>query len=365
MAAELFAFGQIAEAPTDAEESGQYLRGMQRLVRVVQELSLARSLEDVQRVVRSSARELTGADGATFVLRDGTQCFYCDEDAIQPLWKGKRFPMSICISGWVMLNKQPVVIEDIYEDERIPHDAYRPTFVKSLATVPIRTLEPIGAIGNYWAHHYRPRPYQLSLLQALADTTAVALENVRLYQDLEQRVVERTAALQAANEEVRRLSMTDELTGLNNLRGFIALAEQAMKTMRRLGEAPTLYFFDLDGLKRVNDDLGHEAGDRMISDFAALLRMVFRQSDIVGHLGGDEFCALTGGGDQAPSDRLQDAMAQFNARADAPYRLSASLGRVSMEAGEALSLDRLLANADAKMYEAKRARRQAGILAPR
>ena len=96
----------------------------------------------VKEIVRKAARALTGADGATFVLRDNGHCYYADEDAIEPLWKGKRFPMGLCISGWVMLNCQPTTIEDIYSDPRIPADAYRPTFVKSLAMVPIRTRSP-------------------------------------------------------------------------------------------------------------------------------------------------------------------------------------------------------------------------------
>lgn len=175
---------------------------MARLVVAVQELSLARELPAIMAVVRKAARELTGADGATFVLRDGNQCFYADEDAVGPLWKGQRFPMSICISGWVMNNRESAVIEDIFADPRIPIDAYRPTFVKSLAMVPIRTESPIGAIGNYWATRHCPTAEEVELLKALANTTAVAIENVNLYNELEQRVQSRTAQLAAANEEL-------------------------------------------------------------------------------------------------------------------------------------------------------------------
>jgi len=152
---------------------------MERLVTVVQELSRARTLEDIQVIVRQAARQLTGADGATFVLRDGDKCFYADEDAIAPLWKGMRFPLTACISGWAMLNARPAVIEDIYADSRIPADAYRPTFVKSLAMVPIRTSAPIGAIGNYWATRRMPSDSEVRLLQALADSTSIAIENVQ------------------------------------------------------------------------------------------------------------------------------------------------------------------------------------------
>ncbi|WP_285020023.1 hybrid sensor histidine kinase/response regulator [Novosphingobium sp. fls2-241-R2A-195] len=158
-----------------------YVSAMERLVGAVQDLSRARDVDAVTAVVREAARNLTGADGATFVLRDGDQCYYAEENAIAPLWKGRRFPMDICVSGWVMLNAQSIVIEDIYDDPRVPVEAYRPTFVKSLAMVPIRRSAPIGAIGNYWSSRHAPSAEEVAILQALADTTSVALENADLY----------------------------------------------------------------------------------------------------------------------------------------------------------------------------------------
>lgn len=176
------------------------LSATERLVEVAQELSTARDLEAIMAVVRNAARELTGADGATFVLRDGDRCFYADEDAISPLWKGHRFPMAACISGWAMLNKQAAVIEDIYADPRIPQDAYRPTFVKSLAMVPIRTSAPVGAIGNYWARVHRATEGEVKLLRALADLTSVAMENVQLYAELQTKIREVEGAVRARDE---------------------------------------------------------------------------------------------------------------------------------------------------------------------
>ena len=146
------------------------------LVETVQKLSLARELNTIISVVRTAARKLTGADGATFVLLENSQCYYADEDAISPLWKGQRFPMKACVSGWSMIHKQSVLIEDIYKDSRIPIEAYRPTFVKSLAIVPIRTIDPIGAIGTYWATNHCTSPEEVDLLEALANITSVSMK---------------------------------------------------------------------------------------------------------------------------------------------------------------------------------------------
>ncbi len=147
-------------------------------------ISMARGLEEIMTVVRQSARRLIGADGLAFILRDKNECFYVDEDAIQPLWKGQRFPMEACISGWAMQHSQVVVIDDITKDPRIPQDAYRPTFVKSLAMVPLRPGDPLGAIGAYWAKVGTPPDDSVYRLQRIANTAAVAMANVALTNSL-------------------------------------------------------------------------------------------------------------------------------------------------------------------------------------
>jgi signal transduction histidine kinase len=234
--------------------------GIELLLGVVQELSLARDLPRVMAIVRGAARRLSGADGATFVLRESEFCHYADEDAISPLWKGRRFPLSSCISGWSMLNKQAAIIEDIYADPRIPIDAYRPTFVRSLVMVPIRSREPIGAIGTYWAERHRASEEEVELLQALADSTSVAMENVAVYTKLENRVRQRTIELQRANKELESFSYSvahDLRTPLGVIEGYselltehfsAELSERVLKCIRPIPQAAARMRSMIDGL---------------------------------------------------------------------------------------------------------------------
>jgi signal transduction histidine kinase len=201
---------QAVEANTpsqeEALETASYVWGMQQLVSVVQRLSLARDLQSIMDIVRHCARNLIGADGASFILRDGENSYYAEEDAIGPLWKGRRFPLTSCVSGWSMLNRQPAVIKDVYQDARISHEAYRPTFVQSLVMMPIRTLAPIGAIGVYWARPHRATGEEVELLQALADSTCVAIESSELVSKLEKRLTERTSELHRRSAQLDVLS---------------------------------------------------------------------------------------------------------------------------------------------------------------
>lgn len=148
--------------------------------RAIEQLRSAQHLLDVQQTVRSAARRAVRAEGATFVLRDNDKCFYADEDAMSPLWKGQRFPITQCISGWAMLNDDVAIVPDITKDDRIPLEAYRPTFVKSLVMVPVGAGKPVAAIGAYWARVREPKTEEIELLRHLADAVAEAIERVGL-----------------------------------------------------------------------------------------------------------------------------------------------------------------------------------------
>jgi len=153
------------------------------LVAIVRRLAVARTIPEVTQIATQAARSLMHADGVTFVLRDGDLCYCAEEDAISPLWKGRRFPISACISGWCMTEERPAVVADIYADPRIPQNAYRSTFVRSLAMVPVRHDQAaIAAMGAYWATSRQVTPEELELLETVANSAALAIAFVEVQQ---------------------------------------------------------------------------------------------------------------------------------------------------------------------------------------
>jgi diguanylate cyclase (GGDEF)-like protein len=164
----------------------------------------------------------------------------------------------------------------------------------------------------------------------------------------------------ATADRLRDLSLTDELTGLLNRRGFVAMANGRIAVARRTKAPIALLYADVNGLKRINDDLGHEQGDRTIKDAANVLRSVFREGDIVARIGGDEFVALLPNFSPAACNPLLERLAaviRSHAEREArPYRLSVSSGVTCMDWEREQSLEELLADADRTMYERKRSR---------
>lgn len=157
---------------------------------------------------------------------------------------------------------------------------------------------------------------------------------------------------------VLTLALVDDLTGLNNRRGFLALAEHHAKLAYRTGKGFLLAFVDLDGLKRVNDTFGHQEGNRVLVDAATVLKDSFRQSDILARLGGDEFAVLIA--DAAENDieavrhRIYQKLSSFNANPGRRYDLSFSIGIVPSDATQHSGIEQILSQADALMYQQKR-----------
>ena len=168
--------------------------------------------------------------------------------------------------------------------------------------------------------------------------------------------------LKQSEAEGRNLSMTDELTGLYNRRGFLILTEQQQKVVRRAKTPFSLVYADMDGLKMINDTYGHQQGSDAIRQIAQILKKSFRESDVIARLGGDEFtifvtntvnCII-----KIPLERLQENLRRYNARHLHPYQLSISLGTICVAAEDESTIEELLIKADEIMYENKKRKKQ-------
>ncbi len=316
------------------------------LATAIDEFSNAVSVAEVQRLVFSAARRLTGADGATLILREGGQCHYVDEDAIEPLWKGSRFPLENCISGWAMAHREPAVVEDVYDDPRIPQHLYRPTFVRSLLVVPIgRLSEPIGAIGMYWAQRHRASDEQVAAARALAAGAATALERARLAQEVERRRI--------TESDLRELCERDPLTGVLNRRAW----DQLLASAVRKGTQPLFVaLIDLDHFKDYNDRHGHPAGDALLRRAATEWRSTIRSNDVLARYGGEEFAVLLAGCEEAIALEIAE---RLRLATIGEQRVSIGVARWDGRQTGA----RLVELADQALYEAKRAGRNRVILA--
>lgn len=160
-------------------------------------------------------------------------------------------------------------------------------------------------------------------------------------------------------QQLADLALRDDLTGLYNRRGILALGEFQRRQCLRSGRTLVVVQLDLDGLKVINDTWGHAAGDQAIAGTAAILRCTFRESDIIGRLGGDEFVALAVDADAAAIHRVERrlmlALEAHNARRVAPFKLSFSIGTSVLIPPSAPTLAELIGRADAELYRAKRA----------
>lgn len=176
----------------------------------------------------------------------------------------------------------------------------------------------------------------------------------------------RVSSLVEEAAELREASHTDALTGLLNRRGLFERAAAVLESERAAGHTTAVVFADVDGLKEVNDRLGHDAGDQLIRAAAEVLRAVARDGDLVARLGGDELVVVARGCDAAGATalvaRLRDALEK--GAADRPFALSLSLGHALALPSEPRALDDLVAEADARMYENKRGRRAPSTGAP-
>lgn len=146
-----------------------------RLAEAAKRLGNARALDEVIAILCETTRDIVCSDGIALVLRKDGLCHYVAEDAIEPLWRGAKFPVEECVSGWAMLNRQTVVIPDLELDPRVPKIAYARTSMRSLAMVPMGSPEPVAALGAYWCAFVEPDATTVRRLEILAQVATIAL----------------------------------------------------------------------------------------------------------------------------------------------------------------------------------------------
>jgi diguanylate cyclase (GGDEF)-like protein/PAS domain S-box-containing protein len=206
--------------------------------------------------------------------------------------------------------------------------------------------------------------HRVRLEELVAERTAELLRtNEELESDIaarkavEEELAQKAKELERSNAVLENLSLMDDLTGLYNRKGFLALAEHRVKLANRTGDPFSIAFVDLDGLKRINDTFGHQEGDRALVETANVLRECFRESDILARLGGDEFAMFIAEAEESKiasiTSRIQQSLAACNSRAGRHYRLSFSTGIVSADGPGTPDLETLLAQADGLMYRQK------------
>jgi len=217
-------------------------------------------------------------------------------------------------------------------------------------TWPLAVILPfiiVGVSAHATRAHWVSTPYAAALAASLCSVVILGL------------VVLMARKINLLERDLRDMSLTDELTKIHNRRAFYVLGEHALREARRNHRQLTVLYFDLNGLKKINDNLGHETGSRLLIQAANLLHANFRSSDIVARVGGDEFAVVAREGRTnlvTAITRLDIATAAANRTPGIPYRISYSMGEATYEPGSKDSFVELVQRADAMMYDRKRGR---------
>jgi two-component system cell cycle response regulator len=249
-----------------------------------------------------------------------------------------------------LLMGMPVIFHtDNYDVSEI-HRLSRASGIQHILRKPAEPQEILRAVNESLKRPTTPT--------RLPQTGQLQREHLQLLAD---KLYQKNVELEKANERLRNLSLTDGLTGLNNRRGFMILATGLLKFTRRAGYSLYLLYIDLDSLKHINDTFGHAAGDAAIVDFSRILTETFRDSDIIGRMGGDEFVILII--DASESDlasvqaRLQSMVDTHNLQEDG-HALAFSLGVIRVDPQSTITMEELLSQADAAMYKHKQSRKR-------
>ena len=250
------------------------------------------------------------------------------------------------LTGYVIRTERPLLATREIFDRLVQQgevEAVGTTSVDWLG-VPLKVGERI--IGVIAVQSYIPGIHynqeDMDILGFVSSQVAQAIERKRL------------------EEEILSLTLTDELTGLYNRRGFTLLADQEIKLAHRMKRSLLLFFGDVDNLKAINDTLGHVQGDLALKQVAASLKECFREADILARIGGDEFVVLAVDASvesaEILTNRIHAALEAQNQQGNGNYQLSLSIGVAPYDLANPCTLSELIAQADSLMYEQKRAK---------
>jgi diguanylate cyclase (GGDEF)-like protein/PAS domain S-box-containing protein len=219
---------------------------------------------------------------------------------------------------------------------------------------------PTCQVEKRYVHRFGQIVWALNSVSLVRDSDDQPAHFIFQIQDITER--------KRAEAALQSLSLVDELTGLYNRRGFLAVTEQHLAAIRRNEKVPVILYADLDGLNEINDSLGHHEGDRALVKAAEIFRDTFRSSDILARLGGDEFVVLAAIDSEESTEslatRLQEKFSGSNANRNRPYNLSISVGLARFDLEAEHSIEDLMARADRAMYEDKRRKRTREAFSP-
>jgi diguanylate cyclase (GGDEF)-like protein len=246
-------------------------------------------------------------------------------------------PRDISFCGHAILGDEPFIISDTRTDERFADNPLvtGEPHIRFYAGCPLE-LPKGHKLGTLCIIDKKPREMNEEDLTLLKDLASMAEKEILAY----------------------HLATVDDLTSISNRRGFLMIAQKSLSLCKRYNRRATLTYFDLNNFKMINDVFGHDEGDKALQDFARLMGENFRDSDCFGRLGGDEFVVLyTGATKHCTSlaiTRLQFALDTYNATSRSDYTLSFSYGIIEYDPATHDTIESLLTESDARMYENKK-----------
>lgn len=350
------------------------LAATSRLLVLARDLLQAADLKSVVELVGRAFQEILVADEALLLLNVAEQEMDTAFDRAGFMQPPNRQGALYRQARQAMEKQTPIVSPQMAAIPVAPSNMLANAEAESALALPFPPFHAIGVLAARWASdgNHPQVMEQMLVLRHLGELAGAAFGNVELRFLLEARVStcaeqiveaarEHAQELQRRDrleEEIRRISDTDVLTGMLNRRGFYKHAEHSYKLARRKDLPGILLFADIDGLKAVNDEFGHEMGDRLIQDCAWILRNSFRDTDVVARFGGDEFAAfsLDAAEPEIILARIEANVESVRRHTSRPYVVSFSTGVVSCDPASGMDLSDYLGLADQAMYGQKRGR---------